>query len=157
MAEILVRPPTLADVRTMAEHMRKDDARELQASSCASAERSLYLCLHRSPHRWAMDVDGKLGLLGGISIHSLVTGVGSPWLMGTTELERVPGALTRVALRYRDLAIGLYPELVNYVDVRNRRAIKWLKRLGFTVHQDPIPYGPYRMPFYKFEMRSKHV
>jgi hypothetical protein len=156
VARIQVRPPTLADLDAMHAGIRIDDLRELEAGSGPDVRLNLGRTLRRSPHRWAMDVDGKLGLLGGVTALSLLGGVGSPWLIGTRELDRIPGALTRVALKYRDLALGLYPELVNYIDMRNRKSIRWLKRLGFTVHPDPIPYGPYKMPFLKFEIRS-HV
>lgn len=137
----------------MAETIRPDDLRELEASG-AEVVSGLCRSLSRSPHRWAMDVDGRLGLLGGVSVHSLLGGVGSPWLIGTTELDKIPGALTRVGIHYRNVALGLYPQLVNFVDSRNERAVRWLTRLGFTVHPDPIPYGPYKMPFLKFEMRA---
>jgi hypothetical protein len=157
VAEIVARTPTLEDLHTMAATIRPDDLRELQASSCVSVTRCLYRSLSRSPHRLAVDVDGKLAMLGGLTVHSLVGGVASPWLLGTTELDKAHGALTRLGMRYRDIALSLYPELVNYVDVRNRKAIRWIKRLGFTVHPDPIPYGPYRMHFLKFEIRATDV
>lgn len=154
MAEILVRPPRRADIPVLVANLREADRQELEAARGGEPHEAVRSALALSSHRWAMDVDGNLGLVGGIVTVSLLNGIGSPWLLGTTELDRIPGALTKIGLRYRDVALGLFPELVNYVDARNVKAIRWLKRLGFTVSDTPVPYGVSRLPFYRFELRS---
>lgn len=153
MADIVIRAPVRADIEALLANLRPGDRLEMEASGRALPDlvRSSLRC---SPHRWAVDVDGKLALLGGVAVMSLVGGIGSPWLLGTCELDRVPGALTRIGVRYRDLALGMFPVLINYVDARNVKAIRWLKRLGFEVDTDPTPHGPNGLPFFKFELRS---
>ena len=44
-----------------------------------------------------------------------------------------------------------FPYMFNYVDVRHKEAIRWLKWLGFTLNE-PTPYGPFGLPFHKFHM-----
>lgn len=153
MVDVVVRPPTRADIGTLVAHLRPGDRQELEASNGGDLHDAVRHALHISAHRWAMDIDGELALLGGVAVVSLLTGTASPWLLGTTVLDARGGVLTRVGLRYRDLASGLYPHLVNYVDARNVKSIRWLKRLGFTVAAEPVPHGPKGMPFYKFELR----
>jgi hypothetical protein len=157
VADVLVRAPRRADIAELVANLRAGDRAELEASNPGDPHDAVRHALAVSPHRWAMEVDGQLALLGGVSPVSLVGGIGSPWLLGTTVLERRGGVLTRVCLGYRDLALGLYPVLVNYVDARNATSIRWLKRLGFSIADEPVPYGPKGLPFYRFELRSDDV
>ena len=154
MAEIIARAPRLADVAALVANLRPLDAQELTAASGEDLHNSVRRALHISPHRWAIEADGELVILGGVVPVSILGGVGSPWMLGTTTMDRLPGALTRVGMHYRDVAKSLFPELVNYVDARNVKAIRWLKRLGFTMSDTPVPYGVKGLPFYKFELRS---
>lgn len=154
MADVLVRAPRRADIAELVATLRPLDRQELEASHGGDLHDAVRHALAVSPHRWAMEVDGALALLGGVAPVSLVGGIGSPWLLGTTVLDRRGGVLTRVCLGYRDLALGLYPALVNYVDARNTTSIRWLKRLGFSVADQPVPYGPRGTLFYRFELRS---
>lgn len=154
MVDVRVRAPTRADIAELVANLRPLDRQELEASNAGDLHDAVRRALAVSPHRWAMEVDGALALLGGVAPVSLLGGIGSPWLLGTTVLERRGGVLTRVCLGYRDLALGLYPVLVNYVDARNTTSIRWLRRLGFSIADEPVPYGPKGQPFYRFELRS---
>jgi hypothetical protein len=44
-----------------------------------------------------------------------------------------------------------YPQLENHVDARNRRALRWLGWLGFTI-EAPAPWGVEGRPFHRFWM-----
>lgn len=151
---ITVRLPRRSDINAMVENMRPLDRQEIQASSGDDIHEALRRALSISTYRYAAAVDGELAMLGGVTTVSLLGGVGSPWLLGTTLLDRVPGALTRGCMGYLEGAKKQFPILVNYVDARNVKAIRWLKRLGFTISDSPVPYGPKGLPFYKFELRS---
>lgn len=154
MADITIRPPQRHDIDALVADLRPPDRQELEATHEGDLHDAVRRALCVSgQHRWAVDVNGRLALLGGVAPVSLLNGIGSPWLLGTTELDRVPGALTRLCVRYRDISLGLYPELINYVDARNVKSIRWLKRLGFTVDEQPVPYGPNGMPFHRFKLR----
>ena len=154
MVDIVSRPPRLSDVDALVANLRPADALELSASGGRDLHNSVRHALNISPHRWAIEADGELVILGGVVPISLIGGVGTPWMLGTTRMDRLPGALTKVGMHYRDVAKSLYPELVNYVDARNVKAIRWLKRIGFTLSDTPEPYGVQGLPFYKFELRS---
>lgn len=155
MADVAIRAPRRADIAALVTNLRSLDRQELEASHGGDLHNAVRHALHISRHRWAVEVNGQLALLGGVATVSLLNDVGSPWLLGTTVLDTVPGALTRIGLRYRDVAKSLYPHLISYVDARNVKSIRWLKRLGFNVDDQPVPYGPRGMPFCKFELRSE--
>jgi hypothetical protein len=148
-----MRAVTRADVEALAADMRFLDRQELEASHGGDLVVAVQHAVDVSTACWAMLVDGELAMLGGVAPLSLVGGVGSPWMLGTTLLDRSPGALTRIGVVYLRIVLGLYPELVNYVDARNVKSIRWLRRLGFQIAAEPIPYGPKKLPFYRFDMR----
>lgn len=75
---------------------------------------------------------------------------GVPWMLASNAMSRRGGSLTATARRYLDLMHARYPFLANYVDARHAASIRWLKRLGFTVVERPLPAGPYGLPFHSF-------
>jgi len=97
--------------------------------------------------------DGKLANMFGVSPINFVQGIGSPWMLATPEFDRHPRAVIRHCRRYIPPMLAVFPHLVNHVDARNVRSVAWLRWLGFEMH-DPEPYGPYGVPFHKFEMRA---
>lgn len=153
-----VRWPTEQDVRDLVAGMREADRAELEASIGHGVDEAGAMAdvVARSSHAWAIIVNGKLGMIGGLFPMGTVLGgdEAQPWMMATTHMERAPGTLMKVALRYLSVMKRCYPRLSNHVDARNTKSIRWLRRMGFTVHSHTVPFGPYSMPFHPFEMNS---
>jgi len=152
-----IRTPTSADGRYLIEHLRAADRDEMLATlGDADPYAAIDWILGASSHAWAAVSNDTLLMVGGlVPISTLLGGsAAQPWMMGTTHLEARKGALMKVAVRYLGVMRGHYDHLTNYVDARNTTSIRWLKRLGFTVHPQTEPFGPYRMPFHHFEMTS---
>lgn len=97
----------------------------------------------------AFSPDGELMCLFGAMPIELMGNAAVPWLIGTTTLNRHPGALTRGAMTYLAQIAQQYPRLFNYVDARNTPSIRWLSRLGFAV-DPPAPFGVEGLPFHRF-------
>lgn len=144
----------VADIHTLAANMREADRLEVMASHGPDLEEGVRQSLQVSSHMWAVDIDGQLAILGGIAVHNLLEGIASPWLLGTKTLEQHPGVLIREGGYYLNVAKSLYPYLFNYVDARNTKAQRWLRRVGFKFDQEPVPFGVLQLPFYRFEMRN---
>lgn len=153
MAEVLFRRPTPADIGALEAGMRGPDRDEIIAMRGPDVRASLERAVRVSTLARAMDVDGAFILLFGVAPVSLLGRVGAPWMLATERVERCPGALMRGASLYIPIMRDLYPVLVNYVDARNTRSIRWLKRLGFTFFP-PEPVGVAGLPFHRFEMRG---
>lgn len=153
--QVEVRQPTAEDCRYLIDHMRAADRAEMDATiGTACPYRAMQYVLERCSHAWAVFGDGQLlMMLGLVPTGSFLGGdEAEPWMLGTEHVERLPGVLTRVALRYLEVMKGHYARLANHVDARNTTSIRWLKRLGFTVHPETVPYGPYGLPFHPFEL-----
>jgi len=132
--------------------MRTTDVREIQATSGSRPIDALARCIEQSEHCWTGLIGGRVVFVGGVSPMRL-GGRRSPWLLGSEELERHPAAFLRYCVEKMPQVRAAYPWLENYVDARAVNTIRWLKWLGFTVH-DPVPYGILRRPFHRFELRS---
>lgn len=76
-------------------------------------------------------------------------GVGVPWMVGTDEMFSHKGALMREARGYLEAMLGAYCALVNVVDARNERSVRWLRSLGFIVGAAE-PMGAAGLPFHRF-------
>lgn len=151
--DLLFRCATPDDAARLVEQMRPADYAEVVASSGQDVLGAVQSSLARTPDPFAVESAGELLIIGGVVPISLLSGQGSPWLLGTVALDRFPGRLTRGAKTYLSRMQTEYPHLLNYVDARNVRSVLWLRRLGFTVHPAE-PYGVAGLPFHLFEMRA---
>lgn len=146
--------PTPERIQYIAEHMREADRQEVFAMRGADADLHYVLTSAVKRSTWCvcgLADDGTPVSLVGVAPVSLIGGIGSPWLLGTDRVREFSGALIRYGYEYIQAMTAQYPQLINYVDARNTASIRWLKRLGFTIH-DPAPVGHQNMPFHKFTM-----
>lgn len=99
-------------------------------------------------------VNGELACVMGLApLDGMLGRRGVPWMLGTDVVDRHPGALMKTCPRYIAGMLTQYPHLLNFVDARNTKSIRWLRRLGFTIHPAQ-PYGVAQLPFHLFEMRA---
>jgi hypothetical protein len=68
------------------------------------------------------------------------------WAVFTQAIDRHPIAFLRESRR---LAEAFERDVINYVDARNVKAVKWFRWLGFEV-SEPVPYGPNGALFHRF-------
>lgn len=112
----------------------------------ASVDHSLYC--------WsAVDQDGRLVAMLGVVAADLLGGLGVPWMLGTDLVEQQQRALVRLSRAYIPRMMQALPKLVNYVDARNERAIRFLRHAGFYVAKAE-PHGPLGLPFHPFIMKA---
>lgn len=79
-------------------------------------------------------------------------GVGVIWMVATDELNDSPRYLVEEGKRFVTRNLERYELLYNHVDVRNTGSLNWLEHIGATF-DPPAPFGPYGMPFRRFEWR----
>lgn len=76
--------------------------------------------------------------------------IGVPWMVGTNELDKCGRELMAEARSCLKIWHRFYPTLMNVVDARNTKSIRWLKRLGFTLRA-PEPMGVGGLLFHPFD------
>jgi hypothetical protein len=153
MLELL--PATQEHAKLVAARVRKADADEMQAlgfpdplhgitDSISASVNALYVACAGAP----------MGIFG-YAAPSLIGRGCEPWLITTDEVERHPIAFARASRRVLPLMRAELGGLTNVVDVRHTVCIRWLKWLGFTVHE-AVALPPYGHLFHPFEMKGAY-
>jgi hypothetical protein len=144
------------DMEVLLANLRQADYDEVLASA-GNVERTVLESPGHSVWSLAFLVNGELACVIGLApLDGLLGRRAAPWMMGTDVLDRHPGALMKVCPRYIAGMLSTYPHLLNFVDARNTRSVRWLKRLGFTLFP-AVPYGAAQLPFHLFEMKASYV
>ena len=133
--------------------LRQADVDEIWASSAADSQAALTRTLGVSTRAWSGYADDELVVMFGVARASLLGGIGVPWMVASDSLEGHAIRFLRRCRPYVREMLDGFVVLMNFVDARNTTAIKWLEWCGFTIF-DPTPYGPFRMPFHRFEVRA---
>lgn len=148
------RPAEAHDARYLATRLRPGDVAELIAQSGPDCDIQgvLLSSLAMSSTCWAgCAADGEPMSLLGVSPICLLDGIGMPWMLCSTRVEQFPKAMLKEGrLKIKEIQV-LYPNLINYVHAGNEPAVRWLRRLGFSIH-DPEPYGVAGEMFSRFTM-----
>ena len=75
-------------------------------------------------------------------------------MLANDEFEKVKFQFARRSREYIDHMHQTFALLENWVDVRNKTAIRWLEWCGFKM-EAPKPYGAYKLPFRRFWRRQE--
>lgn len=147
--------PRPGDCEHLAANLRAADVAEVEG---ATGSTDMLACIKASVdaslYCWsAVDQDEQLVAMVGIVPADLLSGLGVPWMLGTDLVERHQRALVRLSRSYIPSMRQALPKLVNYVDARNERAIRFLRHAGFYVGKDE-PHGPFGLPFHPFIMKG---
>lgn len=145
-----ILPATEAHCLALAERMRPADAREVMRSGGNTPVDAVVLSMQASQEAWAALEDGAvLAVFGVVPL----AGVGVCWSLTSTEVDARPLTFWRASKEViRDLRTR-WPHLFNFIDADYDAAIRWARRLGFSV-SEPVPFGVAQLPFCRVELRS---
>ena len=148
------REATEQDVAELSLKMREADAVEIMASNGLTPLQALTQGFIRSE---SLSIIHKGELIGMFGVAKVGEDIGSPWMLGSDKIPEIKKDLLTQALDWVIKTNKQYPLLVNYVDARNKVAMRWLEYLGFTFVRK-IPYhGVGRVPFYEFVRIDQNV
>lgn len=146
-------------VDTLPEHlvpvivgMRKADVDEVWAAVHHTPAEAVEYCVENSTFRKTIMLGEDPIAVYGIVPASSLSDIGIPWLLGTERMKEIRIQFVKETRQYVQDMLLEFPHLVNYVDVRNKMSIRWLKFLGFEF-SEAEPFGMEGLPFHKFEMR----
>lgn len=133
--------PTMPGDRWLFSDLRDEEVQEFQALGVTSEEcMRLGSAFCDAQTIYFNDEPAAMWGISHFEDHNVV------WAVFTKAIERHPIAFLRESKR---LADAFTFEVVNYVDVRNTKAVKWFRWLGFEV-SDPVPYGLNGELFHRF-------
>lgn len=155
MEKAEVIPATQELIDSLKGRFRKEDVEEVYAMSGRDINQAVDDGLKYSELCWIGMWEGDPVTVFGVRRISLLSDEGTPWLLGTDRIFE-PGpkrAFIELSRPYVHLEmLKRFEYLENFVDARNKRSIRWLKMIGFTV-EDPKPMGFLKMPFHRFWIR----
>ena len=147
--EVKFIKPTRELIEVIAADMRQADADEVWASSHHTPIESLMKSWKVSDRSVIVTVNDEPCVMIGLVIHDILSGTGSPWLLGTENALKYKRHFLTQVPAIIDEMLTICPNLFNYVHVENKVSVKWLKRIGFTF-DEPSSYGCDGALFHKF-------
>jgi hypothetical protein len=141
----------------LADNMCPVDKEEVYATSGYSPKTALLSSVMRSDQLVCYFAQEELLGIGGVGLEP--NGDGVPWFLRTNHFDSWKQKNLRSFLRSTKSWIEhmgeTYPSMHNYVDVRNKESINWLKHLGFSLTNTIDKYGFLKVPFIKFEKYNR--
>jgi hypothetical protein len=153
VVDVLIVPTEPGDVADLIANLRPQDLAECWAYGRPDIAPGIESSVKRSMLCWTAYIDGELAAIMGCAPVSVISGIGSPWMLGTPVLDRHSRVLVRETPEYIAKMLNAFPHLVNFVHSKNTTSVRWLRRLGFTLHE-AVPYGAPGELFHPFEMRA---
>lgn len=134
--------------------LRECDEREVEASVVGmKGLRGLQESYNISTQSWAILADGAPVAIFGVSPYPHVRGQGCPWMLANDKIESIWMFVLRKTKEYVfGPMLKEYESLFNFVDIRNKASIRWLKWVGFHI-SNPIPFGVNGEMFCPFWLR----
>lgn len=135
-------------INTIARRIRTVDREECEAMG-RTPKQALRGGLMTSAKAWTVLVDGRPEAMFGVVVESVLTGEGTPWFLGTNAVHRHARHLLMWGPGMVQQLCDSPMTLRNLVSARNTRAIRLLKRWGFSVGSETIMHNG--VPFLTFE------
>jgi hypothetical protein len=146
--------PTQEQLLYIADHLKKDDYREIVGLSGRTCVRdNLLLCARCSQWARVALFDGVPVAAFGVYPTNPFAKVGCIWMLTTEVTQRhkyYTGKKSRAGIQ---ALLQDWDMLWNYVDAGNVQTIQWLKWMGATVGE-PEPLPPYGCLYRYFEFRK---
>jgi hypothetical protein len=138
MATVTVEPAHPRHINRIANRMREADRIEAAAWG-HTPKAALRGSLRASTVAWTAMADGVPVAMFGVAPISAMDRLGTPWMLGTDDVEAQARAVLRLGPRFLAAIEREFPRLENRVSADNHVSIGWLRRLGFAF-DDEIVY-----------------
>ena len=146
---IIVRDSVVADIKPIADNMRKSDKDEIWASHNRLPINALALGYGSSTICLTIEHNGIPCAMFGVYPESFLSDKASVWLLATNRFCMCRRKLVRHSKGFIDFLLKHYQHLENYVDVRNKASIRWLEFCGAKLEKAK-PFGVEGKLFQRF-------
>ena len=144
-------PTTLAHIEELAGNMRQADINEVWAAGHHTPFMALNVGFLGSYDTKTWLAGGKVMCIFGVGTTFICDTKGYPWMLSAKGFSKHYRPFLRGSRDFISTTMRSFGELENFVDARNKLAIRWLKWLGFDIYP-PKPYGVDQLPFHRFRM-----
>ena len=150
--EVKFIKPTDELIQAIAADMRQADVDEIWASNHYTPIDGLMESWKVSDYSAVVVINNEPCVMVGLVIANILGGVGVPWLMGSNAIMKYKSSFMRYGPELIEQMLDVCPKLVNYVHVKNKASVRWLKQVGFKF-DDPVPYGAEQELFHRFHLQ----
>ena len=150
--KVEVVPAMFGHVNQIAPHVRECDVAEIWAQTHMDPKAALDTALVLCPESYACLLNGTVVALFGVLADETGRN-GTLWMIGTDDIYDNADLFHKHTAQWLEHFRGRFDRISNWVDARNRAAVKWIGSVGFRV-DDPVPHGPDQIPFHYFEWRA---
>jgi hypothetical protein len=139
----------------VATHLRAEDFDECFAIHGESPHLSILKGWAMSSYRGIISdkIDRAVGIFG-VRPAEPLSRIGVIWLLGTDGLNNIKKFFLSISKPIIGEMSKGYDVLINYVDARYIKTLRWLRWCGFTV-DDPEPFGALDLPFHRCYMETR--
>jgi hypothetical protein len=149
-----VRTVTLDAIDYVLEHLSRADRAEMLAAGLQDPPEVFALAAREAAQAGAVYADGEPVALFGVNAMLGEPDRGIVWMIATDKFAESGVAGAVLSRQVVGQMRARFAVLSNWVHAEHRRAIRWLKWLGF--HVKPEPVGP-NGAFLEFEIEGVHV
>lgn len=149
--EVTMRAATEADAVYLAANLRSAEVDEIEAAVGREPLPVLLDALRDGAESWTVCFDGTAAAMWGVVPQPGFPSIGVGWLLTTAAVERHAKAFWQTCLALLPAILERWPVLINAIDARHAKAIRWAKRLGLQLEQ-PAPFGAAGLPFCAFHV-----
>lgn len=150
--ELVVRRGTEADAFELYATMRKEDVAELRATGLSPLG-GLLDSVRQSDQPMAVVVGESVAAMFGVAPVDILSGVGAVWMLSGYAVDMAsPLVFLRRCRAELEQLLARWPKLINAIDARYVRSVRWARWLGFDV-SEPFPHGIAGVPFHFIEAR----
>ncbi|NDV23763.1 hypothetical protein [Desulfovibrio sp. JC022] len=146
--------PMLRDIDFVAANIRETDSSDLEGLHPGKSVREIIMGdVQYSKLVYGLYLNGAIqGIFGVIPIMS---GVGTPWVVGIRAVDERPLPFARASRRLLDMLQRSFPLLDTWVCARNIKSVLWHKWCGFEFEKEKVRLG--RDEYYRALRRTGQI
>lgn len=153
--DIQVRESSVTDIAYLKNRLRQGDIDEIWASNNLTPVEALTYSYYLSRVCLTVVKEVPVGMFGIVpdpdnQEKALI------WMLGSTDLDKVARYVIKNTKEFIEGFLESYSTLYNHVDIRNKKAIKWLKYLGAEI-EEAAPYGKEGLLFHLFYFKRRII
>ncbi|WP_419783348.1 hypothetical protein [Maridesulfovibrio sp.] len=139
-SSIALGVPTLCDVEFVASNLRESDRKDMEGLHPGKPAREIIVGdVEYSAFVYGLYRDGRILALFGVI--PLAPGVGTPWLVGTGEVDETPLSFARASHRLLSMLQRSFPVLDTWICSRNSKSVRWHQWCGFEFEKEKVRMG----------------
>jgi hypothetical protein len=150
---IVIRQVLPGDGIQLAATMRQSDRDEILASHGFDPEGGVKRSIALSTDVWTGARGEEVLAVFGVAVLNALSGHGTVWALTSTVVDRYPVEFYRASRKVVTELRARYSLLTNAISCENKRALRWARRIGFTIG-DPVPIGLAGQLFRRIYLRS---